>query len=317
MCVSVNYGSALIQGYPYWLEDDGTGRKILTLDYENTSKRIDRIVLRLDKSIAARNISLNVLKGTASAAPVAPELTRNGNVYELSLASILVAANTTSITAENITDERLLAESCGIISSMIDIDTTSMQDTFTAFMDTLNAYVNEALPFVVIPAGSSLAPADRISGRYYFQVSEYYNGDNTKWKGEWQDWNGNALFPQSHYTVPVSEGGTGATTAQSALTALGAAAAKHTHTASELSNAIPISKGGTGATTASAALSSLGAAASAHNHALTSCTGTLSVAKGGTGTTAAGGTLLSNLGIKYGSSAPTNPTTGMIWLKPV
>lgn len=287
MTVTVDYGSALIQGYPYWLEDDGTGKKTLTLDYENTAKRIDRIVLRLDKSIAVRNISLQVLKGTASAAPSAPELTRTGNIYELGLATVFVTANTTAITQDSITDDRLQKESCGLITSMIDLDTDSMQDTFTAFMDKLNTYVKEALPFAVIPAGSSIAPADRVSGRYYFQVSENYYGDPTRWKGEWQDWNGNALYPLTHNLIPISEGGTGSTTAGEAVEALGAAKADHRHALSECTGTLSVANGGTGATTASAALSALGAASSSHSHSLANCTGTLSVAKGGTGATAA------------------------------
>lgn len=64
----------------------------------------------------------------------------------------------------------------------------------------------------------------------------------------------NSLFP-----VSIANGGTGATTAEEALTNIGAAASSHTHPASDItSGTLPIERGGTGATTASSAISNLG-----------------------------------------------------------
>ena len=60
-------------------------------------------------------------------------------------------------------------------------------------------------------------------------------------------------------TLPISQGGTGATTAEDALTNIGAAASSHTHPASDItSGTLPIERGGTGATTASSAIINLG-----------------------------------------------------------
>lgn len=61
-------------------------------------------------------------------------------------------------------------------------------------------------------------------------------------------------------TVPITKGGTGATSASSALSNLGAASASHTHalTSSTLTGTLPISKGGTGATSATDAIRKLG-----------------------------------------------------------
>lgn len=50
-------------------------------------------------------------------------------------------------------------------------------------------------------------------------------------------------------SVPISKGGTGATTANEAITKLGVAPASHTHVSNDITDTIPISKGGTGATT--------------------------------------------------------------------
>lgn len=82
---------------------------------------------------------------------------------------------------------------------------------------------------------------------------------------------------------------------------------------------LPVSKGGTGATTEAAARTSLGitpsnigAAASTHNHAAGDITsGTLAVARGGTGVTAVGGTDYTTTRFRGSQlrSADTNPTT--------
>ena len=86
LSVIVNYGAAMSQGYGYWLKDNNTGKKQLNLAGSTAQPRIDRIVLRLDTSLQTRKIALAVLTGMAAAQPVAPDLTRSGNIYELSLA---------------------------------------------------------------------------------------------------------------------------------------------------------------------------------------------------------------------------------------
>lgn len=89
-------------------------------------------------------------------------------------------------------------------------------------------------------------------------------------------------------TVPVTKGGTGATTADAARTNLGAAAESHNHSASDINSGtlnssrlptVPVAKGGTGATTAASALTNLGAAAADHTHDLSDIKGFLTVIK--------------------------------------
>jgi len=80
-------------------------------------------------------------------------------------------------------------------------------------------------------------------------------------------------------TLPVAQGGTGATTAADARTKLGAAASGHGHSLAgdAITGTLPVSKGGTGATTADDARSKLGAAAEKHEHSATDInSGTLS-----------------------------------------
>ena len=126
--------------------------------------------------------------------------------------------------------------------------------------------------------------------------------------------------------LSIANGGTGATSASAARTALGitpanigAAASSHNHSAANItSGTLTIARGGTGATTAADARSNLGAAAAEHNHSAANITsGTLPVSHGGTGATSIGPTLLNNIGIVYNRNEPSDPVNGMIWLKPV
>ena len=74
------------------------------------------------------------------------------------------------------------------------------------------------------------------------------------------DINAGTLDAQRLPVVPVTKGGTGATTAQQARANIGAAGASHTHNAADITGGtLPIGRGGTGATDAEGALVALGA----------------------------------------------------------
>ena len=76
--------------------------------------RIDRVVLRYDA--AARQTRLQVLEGTPdSASPTAPAITRTALVYDLCLAEITRPANSTAITAADLTDTRADEDICGVM----------------------------------------------------------------------------------------------------------------------------------------------------------------------------------------------------------
>lgn len=115
MNVSVNVGGANINGYFY----QNTIPKQLTVSTASgTMDRIDRIVIRLD--LVQRAISAEYKPGTPLANPTPPSLTRTNDIYELSLAQILVARGVSSISQGNITDERLNNDVCGIVVGLID-----------------------------------------------------------------------------------------------------------------------------------------------------------------------------------------------------
>jgi hypothetical protein len=123
MTVDVQPGDALINGHHFYEEAVRT----LTVQAANaTLDRIDSVVLRLNLAVDALTIDLYVVHGTAASTPTAPDLTRNASVYELGLANLFIAKNTTTITQQRITDTRLDSTRCGIVASIIgDTDTST------------------------------------------------------------------------------------------------------------------------------------------------------------------------------------------------
>lgn len=100
--VKVKSGQAMVRGHYY----QSTAEEILTIPTaDTTNPRIDLVVVELDPS--ANSITLKVVAGTAAGSPSAPTLTQtDAGVYQLQLAEVAVAANATTITAENVTDSR-------------------------------------------------------------------------------------------------------------------------------------------------------------------------------------------------------------------
>lgn len=139
MYINIDEGIANIQGYIFISERDSTGR-YMELELEeshNQYNRIDRVVLRLDRNAQKRTIEPIILRGTASSNPVPPALTRNNLVYEISLAKIFVKANTLVIKQEDITDERFNDDVCGLINSILGLDSSEWQRMFDEFMSGL------------------------------------------------------------------------------------------------------------------------------------------------------------------------------------
>lgn len=97
--------------------------------------RIDRIVVSWDTVDYASKPRIKVLKGTPNNAPTAPELTNNTLKRQISLARIGVAAAVSSISADNITDERLDPDVCGLVTDWVSVDTTTMQAQFSSLLE--------------------------------------------------------------------------------------------------------------------------------------------------------------------------------------
>ena len=128
MKVTVNAGFAVINGALRLFDEPRT----LAIQASENNDRIDTVVARLDLNQDVRNIDLYVLKGVSGSTPVRPELTRNDSVYELGLADLYITRNTTSISADRITDTRLDTQRCGVVSSISEFDTSAFYDQIEA-----------------------------------------------------------------------------------------------------------------------------------------------------------------------------------------
>ena len=216
MTVTVGTGGAHIEGAMYV----NTAPLNLTVEAANASlNRIDRVVLQFNTSVSIRSVRALIRTGTAATNPVAPELRQESNLFEIALADIYVKKGATGISQSAITDQRLNSALCGFVVAAIptSVDTTGLFDQYQASL-------NEWLDTV------AAALDDTLAGNLQNQITAL----------------GTRLTAEEGKIQPLNKGGTGATTAEDALTAL-------------LENkALPITKGGTGATTAAAALLALG-----------------------------------------------------------
>lgn len=107
MGVEIGIGRAWIRGH--WFVSD-TVYSLAVPTAPTTNPRIDRVMLRLDNTIAGRNINFYYAQGTPAASPVPPEPMNTDTVRDLVLCNVLVPVNATSVT---VTDTRADADICG------------------------------------------------------------------------------------------------------------------------------------------------------------------------------------------------------------
>ena len=132
-------------GY-FWADGQfGRNASAKTVTIETASSdyvRYDRVIVRINQTLKRAEIA--VLKGTATASPVVPDLTRDGTYYELSLATITVSASATSITTENIQDDREDTSVCGYCTPKMDtIDTATVFSNIYAQWDHIKGQLAE------------------------------------------------------------------------------------------------------------------------------------------------------------------------------
>lgn len=122
--------------------------------------RFDIVVARLDMSDSVRAVTLQVISGTPSESPAAPDPVRTPTVHDLVLALVYVDAGASYIDEYNITDVRDNEYYCGYVQSLVNTPilktfhsryTAPLDDTtvapigvvgFNAGGDLLNVYAN-------------------------------------------------------------------------------------------------------------------------------------------------------------------------------
>lgn len=131
MTVTVKPGKAWINGY-YFVNDSDFEIQLKVAD--GVLKRTDRIFLRFDT--ATRQIHPVVRSSGFSASPSTPQLQRDGDAYELALATINVGAGVIAITQAAIVDERLSGAVCGIVHGTVDqVDTTTLFNQYQTWLN--------------------------------------------------------------------------------------------------------------------------------------------------------------------------------------
>ena len=135
MGIKVQAGDAWIEGHKVQNTEDYT----LTIDASDPIfSRIDRVVIFTDSSDSVRAGGIRVIKGTPAASPVAPELTRTDDIYELCLAEITVQPNATALTLADIKDTRPDSDICGWVAGLIQqVDTETLYNQWAAMYEGL------------------------------------------------------------------------------------------------------------------------------------------------------------------------------------
>ena len=133
MTVEVASGECLVRGRYTKFEEP----VLLALSEAHQAlARVDAVVLRLDLSSEARNISLKVVTGVADGKLNNPPITRTDLVWELQLCLITVRPSTREVLASDINDTRLDSVACGYVGSLKhDIDAEEFYRGLTVRFD--------------------------------------------------------------------------------------------------------------------------------------------------------------------------------------
>lgn len=151
MAITVSDGNGWISndnadGVVWWIDNEETSGNKLQLEIDMADAvlpRIDRVVVSWQTTNYVALPEVKILKGTAASNPVAPALTNNNILRQISLASIRIPAGATAITSAMITDERLDDSVCGLVTNGIGVDTSVMQEQFSALLKSIKQELDD------------------------------------------------------------------------------------------------------------------------------------------------------------------------------
>ena len=151
MAVTVSDGNGWLSnanadGIVWWINNEAANGSKLQLAVDMADAvlpRIDRVVVSWQTTNYVALPEVIVLKGTAASTPVAPELTNNNVLRQISLARINIPAGSTAITADMITDERLDKSVCGIVTDSVAVDTSMVNSQMAALLDRIEKNLTE------------------------------------------------------------------------------------------------------------------------------------------------------------------------------
>ena len=120
-----------------WWFDTAITLEIAAAEATGTLNRIDRVIVEWKTTDYADLPEVKILPGTSASTAVAPALTNNSTVRQLSLARISIPAGTTELTSVLITDERLDPEVCGLVTESVAADTSVINAQFQALLTSI------------------------------------------------------------------------------------------------------------------------------------------------------------------------------------
>lgn len=189
MTTVVKAGRALIEGVFMYEDQDMIFNHDLA---DGLLKRIDRIVVRLDNS--TRTMAPALKKGTFASNPVAPAIQRDGEVYEIVLADVLISNGVTQITQTHITDQRFNAGLCGVVKGSVEqIDTTelfaqydaSFNEWFATVQDILEGDVAGNLQVQITQMNSKLSTLEEtVPAHITDEARHITNPERNLWNGK-------------------------------------------------------------------------------------------------------------------------------------
>lgn len=127
--IKVNAGAGIIEGADFENEE----AKTFTLERPISGNRIDRVVVKLDRSLAVRETQLYIKVGNGT---TPASLQRDDNIYEICLAEVTVKS-TSNVEDSDIVDKRLDKTLCGIVNSLITVNGEELYQNFQSYIDTV------------------------------------------------------------------------------------------------------------------------------------------------------------------------------------
>ena len=196
MAVTVSDGNGWISndnadGVVWWIDNESANGSKLQLSIDMADAvlpRIDRVIVSWQTTNYVALPEVSILKGIPASSPIAPALTNNNILRQISLAAIHVPAGVTAITADMIADERLDNSVCGLVTSGIGIDTTVMQAQFESLLKYIQTELSEledgtAFEFkkrvfadTVVPVSAFVADATYEEQGYGYRASVALDG---------------------------------------------------------------------------------------------------------------------------------------------
>ena len=134
-----------------WLDHTGTlndaDYPMTVEDAEVVLKRIDTVIIEVDRSNSGRINRLRILKGTPASTPVAPQLTKTESLKQYPLADILVKPNATEIVAADITNRIGTKDLPWVAGSIDHVSAEELVQQwrieFDTLLDTLQAMISQ------------------------------------------------------------------------------------------------------------------------------------------------------------------------------